>query len=151
MNNFQAQLTFFENNTESFEKVNLSFSEGSVGWHIAHSCLVITSIINVLSASNPAEYTSKFNWKKSIIFFTNKIPRGKGKAPERVKPRESPTKDSLLLQINEAKQKIELLNNINANAYFEHPYFGKLNLKETQKFLHIHNNHHSKIIKDIIK
>lgn len=151
MNNFQNQLSFFEKNIANFEKVNLPLSEGSVGWHIAHSCLVITSIVNVLSASNPADFTPKFNLKKTIIFFTNRIPRGKGKAPDRVKPREIPTKESLLLQINDAKQKIALLNNLKQNAYFQHPYFGNLNLKDAQKFLHIHNEHHSKIIKDIIK
>lgn len=150
MNKLETQITFFETQTENFEKLNSNISAGSVGWHIAHCCLVTTTIINTVVASNTADFSSRFNWKKHLVFFTNKIPRGKAKAPDRVKPREVPTKESLLQQIEEVKQKIKLLDSLNKNAFFPHPYFGNLNLKETKKFLVVHNHHHTKIIKDIL-
>ncbi len=151
MDIFKSQINFFENNIPNSDNINLSISEGSVGWHIAHCCLVFVSIANVVSASNQAEYKPKFNWKKLLVLFTGKIPRGKAKAPDRVKPKEIVTKHSLLLQIEDVKQKLKLLDGLHKNTFFEHPYFGKLNLDETKKFLSIHNNHHSKIILDILK
>jgi hypothetical protein len=151
MNNIQSQILFFQNKVETFEKLNTTISQGSVGWHIAHCCITMESIFNAVSASNHVEYSSKFNWKKFIVFFTNKIPRGKAKAPDRVTPREVPTKESLLAQLEKAKQKLKLLEELHNNAFFPHPYFGNLNLKETKKFLSLHNHHHSKIINDILK
>jgi hypothetical protein len=151
MDNIQNQISFFEKEIENSDKLNAAISGANVGWHIAHCSLVMVGISNAITTSNPAEYTSKFNWKKSLVFFTNKIPRGKAKAPDRVKPREVATKESLLLQIDKAKQAIKQLDVLDKNAFFEHPFFGILNLKETKKFLEVHNHHHSKIIKDILK
>jgi hypothetical protein len=151
MNDLASQINFFESQIENCDRINTAISEANIGWHITHCNLVMSSIIKALEASNPAEYKTKFNWKKSLVFFTNKIPRGKGKAPDRVKPREAATKENLILKINEIKENINLLDRLNKNVFFEHPYFGNLNLAETKKFLALHNNHHSKIIKDILK
>jgi hypothetical protein len=150
MNNLANQLSFFEEQIENCDKINTAVSEATIGWHIAHCNLVMLGIVNALSASNPAEYKAKFNWKKSLVFFTNKIPRGKGKSPDRVKPREAATKETLIFKINEARDKIKLLDRLDKSVFFEHPYFGNLNLAETKKFLALHNQHHSKIIKDIL-
>jgi hypothetical protein len=151
MNNLASQISFFESQIENCNITSKAISEANIGWHIAHCNLVMVSIVNALTASNPEAFLGKFNWKKSVVFFTCKIPRGKGKAPERVKPRDVATIQSLQLIIEEAKQKIKLLDGLNKNVFFEHPYFGNLNLKETKKFLEVHNHHHTKIIKDILK
>jgi hypothetical protein len=39
---------------------------------------------------------------------------------------------------------------VSRDHFFEHPYFGKLKLKETIRFLEIHTQHHLDIIRDII-
>jgi hypothetical protein len=52
--------------------------------------------------------------------------------------------------IAKAKENIASLASAQKNHYFEHPYFGKLNLKPTIKFLKIHTKHHLKIINDIL-
>jgi hypothetical protein len=39
---------------------------------------------------------------------------------------------------------------VSKDHFFEHPYFGKLKLKETIRFLEIHTTHHLSIIEDIV-
>jgi hypothetical protein len=151
LNNLHNQINFFEREILNADRINTAVSQANIGWHIAHCNLVMVSIINVLVSSNPEEFSTKFNWRKTLIFLTKKVPRGKAKAPDRVKPREILTKEMLINQIEEVKQKIKLLDGLHKNVFFTHPYFGNLNLKETKFFLDIHNNHHYKIIKDILK
>ena len=129
---------------------NTQISSAKVGWHVQHSLLVIISIINGLKQSDPNTYQWKFNLNKTLIFTLGKIPRGKGKAPKAVQPKEETTKDKLLESIEKAKVSLADLHKVQKNQYFLHPYFGHLNLKPTIKFLKIHTKHHLKIINDIL-
>lgn len=70
------------------DKVNTSVSSANVGWHIEHSLLVIIKMISALTASDPAQYKWKFNLARAIVFTINKFPRGKGKAPDAVNPKQ---------------------------------------------------------------
>lgn len=125
-------------------------SAAKVGWHIQHSLMVVNSIINGLKQSDPNTYQWKFNLNKTLIFTLGKIPRGKGKAPKVVQPKELITKDMLLESVEKAKNSVEALSSVQKNQYFLHPYFGHLNVKPTVKFLKIHTKHHLKIINDIL-
>ena len=84
------------------------------------------------------------------MFFLEKFPRGKAKAPEIVKPKENEKADfpKLLIQTKEALQK---LKQTDPNQYFRHPIFGDLNKKNTFIMLDIHTIHHLAIVKDIIR
>jgi hypothetical protein len=126
-------------------------SNASVGWHIEHSLLTFCLVINKISESDPKEYAPKFSWIKLLILTTKKIPRGKGRAPEVVKPVQEITTASLKQGIERARQKAGQLLNLHSNSYFEHPYFGHMNLGSTKKFLEIHTRHHLNIIRDILK
>ncbi len=132
------------------DAANTQISSAKVGWHIQHSLMVINSIINGLKQSDPNTYQWKFNLNKTLIFTLGKIPRGKGKAPKVVQPKEEITKDTLLESVEKANISVAELNNVQKNQYFLHPYFGHLNLKPTLKFLKIHTKHHLKIINDIL-
>ena len=132
------------------DAANTQISSAKVGWHIQHSLMVINSIINGLKQSDPTMYQWKFNLNKTLIFTLGKIPRGKGKAPKVVQPKEEITKDTLLESVEKANISVAELNHVQKNQYFLHPYFGHLNLKPTIKFLKIHTKHHLKIINDIL-
>jgi hypothetical protein len=130
---------------------NTNISTAKVGWHIQHSLLVINSIINGLKQSDPTSYSWKFNLNRTFIWTIGKIPRGKGKAPKVVIPKEEITNALLLESLAKAKENIASLVSAHKNQYFLHPYFGHLNLKPTIKFLKIHTKHHLDIINDIVK
>lgn len=135
---------------DDFEKTNLSVSQVPVGWHIDHSLIVIESIISQLIKSNPKEYKWELNWNRLFIQTINKIPRGRGKAPKKVLPTEPVTIAILKTKLQQVNAKIDEIHNLEAHSFFEHPYFGKLNVKTTIWFLELHTKHHLKIVKDIL-
>lgn len=132
-------------------KINTAISTSSVGWHIEHCLLTINLIIEAVKASDPSVYKWSFNFNRTLILSIGKIPRGRAKAPTIVQPNIDFNTETLKKHLNKVKQKLEVLNTLNKNHHFPHPYFGALNLKPTIKFLEIHTQHHIKIMKDIIK
>ncbi len=132
------------------EILNKNISMASVKWHLQHSLLVINKVISAIMASDPETFKSEFNFKRSLVFFLNKIPRGKGKAPKQVLPDDNISKESIEKELDKLRANLVELNTLDKNAYFHHPYFGNLNLKHTKRFLQIHTNHHLKIVEDIL-
>jgi hypothetical protein len=144
-----ALLNELEKTIPEFQLQNSTISASSVGWHIAHTLLTINRIIAAVEKSDPSEYQWKFNLTRSYVYTFNRIPRGKGKAPKVVQPEEGFTIESLKAHCEKATHQIEKLNHFAPNHFFVHPYFGKLNVKQTIKFLYIHTRHHLQIINDI--
>ncbi|CAM4322737.1 DUF1569 domain-containing protein [Flavobacterium terrigena] len=140
-----------ENHIPNLEKTNSKISSSTIGWQIDHCLLVINGVMSQLEISNPAEFKSKFNLNKLIVFTTGKIPRGKIRAPKVVTPISIATVEELKSNIEIAKNKVSKLNNLPKNSFFKHPFLSDLNAKQTEKFLAIHTKHHLKIIEDILK
>ena len=144
LNDFEKQAPLYLNN-------NKMVSEANVGWHIMHSCLVITSITEAIRKSDPSLYKKKFSWKAFFVLLFNKIPRGKAKAPSFTQPANEVSMDMVLQQIAEARKSAELLLTAGQSQYFTHPRFGDLQLPTAIKFLYVHTYHHEKIIRDILQ
>jgi hypothetical protein len=150
MENIEKYMSRLEENIVRYQLINEKISASAVGWHIEHTLLTLNAIIGQLLKSKPDEYKWKFNFFKVVILTTGKIPRGKGKAPQIVRPKNSLTPEGLQQHLEATKKTISELRNINADRFFLHPYFGNLKLKDTIRFLEIHTNHHLKIIEDIV-
>ena len=150
MNKLENLITKLETNIPFFEMTNPAISAGSVGWQIEHSLLTLNGIANSLIQSDPAAYKWKFNFIRLVVLTTKKIPRGRAKSPEVVMPKGSIDQAKLEVLLSDTRNKCNQLAFLPANKYFEHPYFGKLKLKQTITFLEIHTNHHLEIIQDII-
>jgi hypothetical protein len=144
LNDFEKQAPLYLNN-------NKMVSEANVGWHIMHSCLVITSITEAIRKSDPSLYKKKFSWKAFFVLLFNKIPRGKAKAPSFTQPANEVSMAMVLQQIAEARKSAELLLTADKSQYFTHPIFGDLQLPTAIKFLYVHTYHHEKIIRDILQ
>lgn len=128
-----------------------SVSAKNVAWHLDHSLKVINSVCEALKTSNPENYKSTFGFIKFYIFLRGSIPRGKATAPKSVVSYNEILKSDLEMQMAAAKINLLEIKNLPANSHFQHPYFGKLSLKKSQRFLEIHTNHHLAIVNDILK
>lgn len=133
-----------------FDTIVPSVSEGSVGWHLEHLILVNGRVAEALIQSNPADYQWSFNWRKTVVLLTKNIPRGKAKAPKTARPEGNQSQEDLRNRIPMLKEKLASLTKLHPNANFQHPFFGMLNLKTTIRFLFVHNQHHLKIVQDIL-
>jgi hypothetical protein len=150
MRNLEAPLSELYSYIEHAEKINQNVSSVNVGWHIEHSLLVIIKIIQSVSKSDPNNYKWKFSLPRAVVFTMNKFPRGKGKAPDIVKPKQLEKTDYDAL-FAEAKQALARLKNVDKDQFFLHHVFGNLNKKNTFIMLDIHTKHHLKIIREICK
>ncbi len=152
MQELHKLLDQLESDISSFDKVNLTVSSGSVGWHIAHSLKTIDQIVTACKHSNPTEYQWHFNFKRFLIMsVAKKIPRGKAKAPKIVRPEGDIDTESLALSLEKVRENIMDWKSLDKNVHFPHPFFGVLNKKETEHFLVLHTKHHLMIIQDILK
>jgi hypothetical protein len=151
MNKINNLLDELELQIANYSKLNQAISEGNVGWHIVHSCLVIDSVCGAVCKSDPSKFIKKFSFKAFLVLLINSFPRGKAKAPSFTMPSEELSPASILKSIQAARTSIEALAKAGKNQYFTHPIFGDLNTGQTFKFLGVHTNHHLKIIKDILK
>ncbi|OZV70624.1 DUF1569 domain-containing protein [Winogradskyella aurantia] len=134
-----------------FKAQNLKVSKSNVGWHIDHSLKVINNVAKALESSDPKLYKANFSFLGWVLLSLGYFPRGKAKAPKHVKPPEIITEEDLILQVETAKQNIEITSTLPKNAHFKHPMFGHINTNRVTRFLEVHTNHHLKIIRDILK
>jgi len=144
LDNLEAQIA-------NYSILNKAVSEGNVGWHIVHSCLVIDSVCGAVCKSDPSKFIKKFSFKAFLVLLINSFPRGKAKAPLFTIPSQELSPASVLQSIQTSRKSIEALSKAAKNQYFTHPIFGDLNTADTFKFLAVHTNHHLKIIRDILK
>ena len=149
-NNLEALLNQLEHHILNCELINSQVSQSTVGWQIEHSLLTINGIIHAIVKSNPKDYNWKFSFMKLVVLATKKIPRGKAKAPKVVVPKAAINRDDLQEHLTKTRNTIKTLEMVSKDHFFEHPYFGKLKLKETIRFLEIHTGHHLNIIEDIV-
>jgi hypothetical protein len=151
MNKINNLLNNLEAQVDNYSKLNQNISEGNVGWHIVHSCLVVNSVCAAVVKSNASKFIKKFSFKAFLVLLLNSFPRGKAKAPSFTMPSEELSPTYILKSIQASRASIETLSKAGKNQYFTHPIFGELNKADTFKFLAVHTNHHLKIIKDIVK
>ena len=150
MNKLLEYLNELETKIANQEDYNHSISKSNVGWHIEHILLTNKMIIEAVEKSNPADYTWSFKLPRIVVFTMNKIPRGRAKAPKVVVPK-TYDEQTLLEHLKIVTLKIQEIEKISPDKYFDHPFFGNLRLNMTIKFLEIHTKHHLEIINDIIK
>lgn len=151
MTHLNSLINQLESKIKFLETSNLQISRANVGWHIEHCLLTLNGVIKFLAQSDPKNYSWSFNLIRILVLFRKKIPRGRAKAPKLVLPEGNLTQESLQTHVSLTQNAMKELGLLSKDNYFEHPYFGKLKLEQTIKFLEVHTQHHLTIIEDIIK
>lgn len=144
------QLMELEANIEVFDYQMDSVSSASIGWHVEHSLLVLNGIIDSIKVSDPSKFKWKFNFSKLYIFAIGRFPRGKGRAPKSVIPKEQIDQSNLSVQLKLSMKNVGLLSTLDEGMFFKHPLFGNLKLRKSIYFLELHAEHHLKIIREIV-
>ncbi len=147
----KQQVQELENHIKHFDSLDKSVSDVNVGWHICHTLMACIGIIKALEKSNPKDYKFDFVPLRILVFTLGKIPRGKGKAPKPAQPKPTFTKENIEENLKNCHTVLSNIDAIPDEHFFKHHVFGNLKKAKTLKFITIHNEHHLKIIRDILK
>ena len=112
--------------------------------------MVLERSLTALPSSVIEDFKPKSSFRKTIILFTKKIPRGVAKAPKGTRPvLEDITNEHLQSRISNVRKLLEAIPSLSSHHFFPHPFFGDLKLKQAIRFLEIHTNHHLKIMREM--
>ena len=144
-------LTKVENYIPERDRKNPDVSKVDVAWQLDHILKTFNRITDVLSKSNPEDYSSSINAARTFALTGGYIPRGRAQSPDVVRPPEVIITEDIYKQLEEAKANILKLKTLNDKSNFDHPYFGQLNKAHAIRFIEVHTKHHLKIVEDILK
>jgi len=151
MKSLLSLLAALEKNIPFINQQNLNVSAVPVGWHIEHSLLAFIKMISATEHADPSQFKKQFNLKKTIVLTLGKIPRGRARVPDSVKPGEMVSIETIQPLLEKAKQKAVLFEQLKKDMYFTHPVFGDVRVEQARRVIAIHTVHHIKIINDILK
>lgn len=144
-----SQLEQLKEHIPQQEAFSNTVSKSPVGWHIEHTLLTINQVIAAVKRSSPRDYKWTFNISRLVVLTTRKIPRGRAQSPSSVQPGAF-NSQTLHTHAYVTGEHLKELMVLKEDKFFEHPFFGKLQLKATIRFLEIHTQHHLHIIRDIL-
>lgn len=121
--------------------------------HLDHIVKVSASIVNrLLQMDAPA--TKGISPLGRIILAVGRIPRGRGNAPKRLRGARISAAD-LHASVARLEEKLEMLSDVHLaekrGPIVPHPRFGGLRPAQALRFTAVHNDHHLRIIEDILR
>jgi hypothetical protein len=125
-------------------------SKWSVGMHVHHCCLGMIGILESLAGSTPPPPRSRFSLAATFVFLTGRIPRGRGEAPDSVVPDQDVSHDTLMELLDKSERMLAATSELDPGTWFKHFAFGVLDRDKAVKLIGIHNNHHLRIMSDIV-
>ena len=126
-------------------------SKWSAGMHVQHVCLAMIAVCQSLVGSAPPPPPSRFSLVTSAIFLTGRIPRGRGKSPDRAIPAEGVSREELESMLTECERWLEEARQVSEDHWYRHFAFGVLDRDRTLRFIGIHNRHHLRIVREILQ
>ena len=134
-------------------------SKWSVKDHLEHLSIAHGSIVNWIERARDGDPSLDTGGRPSlvgrIVLRVGAFPRGRGKAPERTLP-QGASAEELAARFRRIREQVEGLEGSLAQlqasrATRNHFVFGDLNATQWLRFTVIHDNHHQKIIRDVLE
>ncbi len=133
-------------------------SRWSVKDHLEHLSITNGGIVSWIERAGDGDPSLDTGGRPSlvgwIVLLAGAFPRGRGKAPERTRP-EGTSAEELAARFREIRGRVVgLTGSIErlqaSGATRSHFAFGNLNPAQWLRFAVIHNDHHQKIIRDVL-
>lgn len=122
--------------------------------HLDHLVKVGTAMVDRLLQPDVKSLTRGISPLGRLILVLGRIPRGAGKAPERLRGARV-TPDELRASLDQLERLLTTLDGTHLDgkrgAIVPHPRFGGLTPAQTLRFAAIHNDHHLRIIEDVLR
>ena len=132
---------------------SVSVSEWCASEHIEHMAKVTAAILDRIATGKPMD-GSTISWSGRLVLLLGWIPRGKAKAPKEVRPVRVSV-DEIRTTIDQLQPRLATLDAAlfgdRVTPRVRHPYFGALTAVEGLRFIVVHNQHHLKIVRDIVR
>ena len=126
------------------------------GWcpaeHLDHMAKVTGSVVGVLADEN-AQRRPGVSLMGRLIMLVGWIPRGLGKSPKRLLPVRASAEeiDAALARLEQTLDALPAAAlSPSRGPVVPHPLFGGLTPSQALRFMAVHNEHHLKIIRDIL-
>lgn len=147
-----AGLNYLNSVSKEFKKINRTISTWSIAEQVDHILKVNNSVLNSIEKETSSKVKKPLTFKGKIVLLFGYIPRRKVKAPEHVVPEKKMTEQIL----TELEQTIKRLQDVSAKdlektILINHPFIGGMSPKQWIRFLYVHQDHHLKIVRDILK
>jgi len=122
----------------------------SVGMHIQHCALAMSGILSsLLGCEGPPPERSP-NLVGRGVLMTGRIPRGAAQAPAVALPKRDVGQAELIEELARCERLLSSAPEMAENAWFRHFGLGVLRRDQALRFLAVHNDHHLRIIRDIL-
>lgn len=91
-----------------------------------------------------------------VVLLTGRIPRGIARTPSRFEPPERPERATLERLFDDNLEALRTLEPCLPrlpvlDGRMKHPHLGRLNPREWLRFVHVHTNHHQRIVRKIVR
>ena len=144
------QMQEFSRLSPRAEYRNEEVSGWSVGQQIEHVLIAMSGMALALRKERLSKTRKVDNQLKIDVLNSGSFPRGVIQAPEISLPRVFVNHDDLKRLLLKTSNRISGLLDLSKRSTIDHPILGEMSRDETIRFMVIHNDHHLKIIADIL-
>jgi len=133
-----------------FDKRRDEVSGWSVGQHAEHLAMALSAMVVSLVTDRQYEGDTPLSDHKDSVLETGGIPRGAVQAFETAIPGDDDA-DRIAGALNKALSRLQRVKNLPPAARVRHPMLGMLDRDESLRFIEVHNDHHRRIIDEILR
>ena len=119
---------------------------------VEHTVLVADRLLDLvarLDRGEAGESGGRLRWPGRIVLALGRIPRGRGQAPEDLRPQATPDVEAVRARLASVRTRLDAPRPRRRTPRAPHPHLGALDARQWRRFVDIHTRHHLAILRDI--